>query len=174
MALNREITARITDLLVEHPQGLSITEIVKKIDINRNTAGRYLENLLVSGQVEMRHFGMAKIYALSNRIPQSAMLSISSDLVMQLDSGLRIVFANEPFLKMLGVSSAELFGKNIEYTAAVTVFDDALENFIRHLKNGVLGKEWRSTLTLNNGEQIFSCHIYPIVFPDGRKGVSFF
>ena len=172
MALNREITARITDLLVEHPQGLSITEIVKKIDINRNTAGRYLENLLVSGQVEMRHFGMAKIYALSNRIPQSAMLSISSDLVMQLDSGLRIVFANEPFLKMLGVSSAELFGKNIEYTAAVTVFDDALENFIRHLKNGVLGKEWRSTLTLNNGEQIFSCHIYPIVFPDGRKGVS--
>ncbi|MDP2797295.1 MAG: PAS domain S-box protein [Methanoregula sp.] len=172
MALNRETTARITDLLVEHPQGLSITDIVKKIDINRNTAGRYLENLLVSGQVEMRHFGMAKIYTLSNRIPQSAMLSISSDLVMQLDSGLRIIFANEPFLKMLGVPSAELFGKNIEYTAAVTVFDDALENFIRHLKNGVLGKEWRSTLTLNNGERIFSCHIYPIAFTDGRKGVS--
>ena len=172
MVLNKEITARITDLLVEHPQGLSITEIVKKIDINRNTAGRYLENLLVSGQVEMRHFGMAKIYALSNRIPQSAMLSISSDLVMQLDANLRIVFANEPFLKMLGVPSAELFGKNIEYTAAVTVFYDALENFIRHLRNGVLGKEWRSTLTLNNGEKVFSCHIYPIVFTDGRKGVS--
>lgn len=172
MVLNREITARITDLLVEHPQGLSITEIVKKIDINRNTAGRYLENLLVSGQVEMRHFGMAKIYALSNRIPQSAMLSISSDLVMQLDANLRIVFANEPFLKMLGVSTAELFGKNIEYTAAVTVFDDALENFIQNLRNGVSGKEWRNTLTLNNGEQIFSCHIYPIVFTDGRKGVS--
>ncbi|MDO8873197.1 MAG: PAS domain S-box protein [Methanoregula sp.] len=172
MVLNRQITARITDLLVEHPQGLSITEIVKKIDINRNTAGRYLENLLVSGQVEMRHFGMAKIYALSNRIPQSAMISISSDLVMQLDANLRIIFANEPFLKMLGVPSAKLFGKNIEYTAAVTVFDDALENFITHLRNGVLGKEWRSTLTLNNGEQIFSCHIYPIAFIDGRKGVS--
>jgi PAS domain S-box-containing protein len=172
MALNREITARITDLLVEHPQGLSITEIVKKIDVNRNTAGRYLENLLVSGQVEMRHFGMAKIYALSNRIPQSAMLSISSDLVMQLDSGLRIIFANEPFLKMLGVPSAALFGKNIEYTAAVTVFGDALENFIQHLRDGVVGKEWRSTLTLNNGAQIFSCHIYPIAFTDGRKGVS--
>ena len=172
MVLNREITTRITDLLVEHPQGLSITEIVKKIGVNRNTAGRYLENLLVSGQVEMRHFGMAKIYALSNRIPQSAMLSISSDLVMQLDSGLRIIFANEPFLKMFGVPSAELFGKNIEYTAAVTVFGDALENFIQRLRDGVFGKEWRSTLTLNNGDQIFSCHIYPIAFSDGRKGVS--
>jgi len=172
MALSRQITVRITDLLKEHPQGLSITDIVKKIDINRNTAGRYLENLLVSGQVEMRHFGMAKIYALSNRMPQSALLSISSDLVMQLDAGLRIIFANEPFLKMLGVPSAELFGKNIEYTAAVTVFDDPLENFIRHLKNGVLGKERRSTLTQNNGERMFSCHISPIAFNDGRKGVS--
>jgi len=172
MALNNEITARITDLLVEYPQGLSITEIVKKIDVNRNTAGRYLENLLVSGQVEMRHFGMAKIYALSNRIPHSAIISISSDLIMQLDANLRVVFANEPFLKLLGISSAELFGKNIEYTAAVTVFGDALENFITHLRNGVLGKEWRSSLILKNGAQIFSCHIYPIVFTDGRKGVS--
>ena len=133
MGLSRQITASITDLLKEHPQGLSITDIVKKIDISRNTAGRYLENLLVSGQVEMRHFGMAKIYALSHRIPESAMLSITSDLVMQLDANLRIIFANEPFLKILGVPSAELFGKNIEYTAAVTVFGDALENFIKDI-----------------------------------------
>ena len=172
MGLSRQITASITDLLKEHPQGLSITDIVKKIGINRNTAGRYLENLLVSGKVEMRHFGMAKIYALSHRIPESAMLSITSDLVMQLDANLRIIFANEPFLKILGVPSAELFGKNIEYTAAVTVFDHEAEHFIRDLKNGVLGKEQRSTLTLNNGERVFSCHISPIAFNDGRKGVS--
>lgn len=91
---------------------------------------------------------------------------------MQLDTGLRIIFANEPFLKMLGVPSAELLGKNIEYTAAATIFDNVLENFISQLKNGVQGKEWRSTLMLNNGERIFSCHISPIVFNDGRKGVS--
>jgi DNA-binding IclR family transcriptional regulator len=82
MVLTRENTAKIIDILKENPQGLSITGILKEIGINRNTAGRYLETLLVSGQVEMRHFGMAKIYALSNRVPQSAMLSISSDLVL--------------------------------------------------------------------------------------------
>ncbi|MFA4825979.1 MAG: PAS domain S-box protein [Methanoregula sp.] len=172
MALIRENTTKILDLLKKNPQGLSITDIVKKTGINRNTAGRYLERFLISGQVEMRHFGMAKIYTASQRVPDSAMLSISSDLVMQLDSGLRIIFANEPFLKMLGVPSAELLGKNIEYTAAATIFDDDLEHFINHLKEGILGKEWRNTLTLNNGKRIFSCHISPIVFNDGRKGVS--
>jgi PAS domain S-box-containing protein len=172
MALIRQTTAKIIDLLKEHPQGLSITEIVKKIDINRNTAGRYLENLLVSGQVEMRHFGMAKIYALSNRIPQSALLSISSDLIMQLDSSLRIVCANEPFLNLLRVTSADLLGKNIEYSPAVLLFDNSLEEFVALLKTGISGKEWHGTLALNKGDLFYSCHITPVVFNDGRKGVS--
>jgi PAS domain S-box-containing protein len=172
MALSRQITARIIDLLKEHPQGLSITDMVKKIGINRNTAGRYLENLLVSGQVEMRHFGMAKIYTLSDRIPQSAMLSISSDLVLHLDSSLRIVFANEPFLNILRVTAADLLGKNIEYSAAVPVFDNALEDFMNLLKAGTSGEEWHGTLALNKGDLFYSCHITPLVFNDGRKGVS--
>jgi PAS domain S-box-containing protein len=172
MALSRQTTAKITDLLREYPQGLSITDIVKKIDINRNTAGRYLENLLVSGQVEMRHFGMAKIYALSNRIPQSAMLSISSDLVMQLDSNLRIVYVNEPFLNLLRVTLTDISGKNIEYSEAVLLFEDSLENFITLLKTGISGKEWHGTLALNKGDLFYSCYITPMVLNDGRKGVS--
>ena len=83
MVLRKEITLQIKDLLKENPQGLSITDIVKVVNINRNTAGRYLENLLISGQVEMRRLGMAKIYILSQRVPLSAVLSISSELVMQ-------------------------------------------------------------------------------------------
>ncbi len=172
MVLSRENTTRILNILRDNPQGLSITDMVKKIGINRNTAGRYLETLLVSGQVEMRHFGMAKIYALSHRMPQSAMLSISSDLVMQLDSSLRIVFANEPFLNLIKVTSPDLIGKNFEYSAAVPVFEDALENFITILKDGIAGKEWHGTLLLNKGDRFYSCYVTPAVFNDGRKGVS--
>lgn len=172
MVLSRENTTRILNILRDNPQGLSITDMVKKIGINRNTSGRYLENLLVSGKVEMRHFGMAKIYTLANRMPQSAMLSISSDLVMQLDSGLRIVFANEPFLNLLKVSSPDLIGKNFEYSAAVPVFEDTLENIITILKNGIAGKEWHGTLLVNKGDRFFSCSVTPAVFHDGRKGVS--
>jgi len=172
MVLSREKTTRITDLLKNNPQGLSITDIVKKIAINRNTAGRCLDSLLVSGQVDMRQFGMAKIYTASTRVPASALLSNSSDFIMQLDSSLRIVFANEPFLTLLRVNAADLFGKNIEYSAAYRVFDDAFEDFIAHLKTGISGKEWHGTLGLGKGDRVFSCHIAPAVFNDGRKGVS--
>lgn len=172
MALSRENTTRIIDILRKNPRGLSITDMVKQIGINRNTAGRYLENLLVSGQVEMRHFGMAKIYTLSNRTPQSAMFSISSDLVMQLDSSLRIVFANEPFLNLLEVTPPDIFGKTFEYSAAGLVFEDTLEEFITILKSGIAGKEWHGTLLLNKGDRFFSGYVIPAVFNDGRKGVS--
>jgi len=43
MALRQEITSQIKDLLKKNPQGMSITEIVGAIEINRNTAGQYLE-----------------------------------------------------------------------------------------------------------------------------------
>ena len=83
MVLSQQTAAQIKEVLRKNPQGLSITEIVREVHINRNTPGRHLEKMLISGQVEMRHFGMAKIYALANRVPVSAVLSISSELILQ-------------------------------------------------------------------------------------------
>jgi PAS domain S-box-containing protein len=172
MVLKKEITLQIKNLLKENPQGLRITDIVKKVDINRNTAGRYLENLLVSGQVEMRRFGMAKIYSLSQRVPLSALLSISSELVIQLDSSLRIIFANEPFILLVGTDSKSLVGKNIEYTPVALVFEDFFPEFIEHLRKGVSGKEWVGEISLRPKDVTLFCRIAPTVFDDGRKGVT--
>jgi PAS domain S-box-containing protein len=172
MVLKKEITLQIKDLLKEKPQGLNITDIVKVININRNTAGRYLENLLVSGQVEMRRFGMAKIYMISQRVPLSAVLSISSELVMQLDSSLRIIFANEPFLKLVGADNKILLGKNIEYTPVALIFDESITGFIEKIREGITGKEWSGEIALSTQDIILFCRIAPTVFDDGRKGVS--
>ena len=172
MVLRKEITLQIKDLLKENPQGLSITDIVKVVPINRNTAGRYLENLLISGQVEMRRLGMAKIYILSQRVPLSAVLSISSELVIQLDNSLRIIFANEPFLKLVGTESKSLLGKNIEYTPVALVFDEAFTGFIENIKEGINGKDSAWDIVLTKKDLIFFCRIAPTVFDDGRKGVS--
>ena len=172
MVLKKEISLQIKNLLKEHPQGLRITDIVKKVNINRNTAGRYLENLLVSGQVEMRRFGMAKIYTLSQRVPLSALLSISSELVLQLDSSLRIIYANEPFLLLVGTDDKNLLGKNIEYTPVALVFEDFITEFIKNLKKGVSGKEWEGEILLRPQDISLFCRIAPTVFDDGRKGVT--
>jgi len=172
MVLKKEISDQIKDLLHKNPQGLKITDIVKVIDINRNTAGRYLENLLVAGQVEMRRLGMAKIYKISHRVPLSAVLSISSESVVQLDSFLRIVFANEPFCTLVGTDRQSLIGKNIEYSSVALIFDELFVGFIERIREGIAGQEWSGEIRLSSKGIILFCRIAPTVFEDGRKGVS--
>jgi len=172
MVLKKKIADQIKNLLQKNPQGLSITEIVESVKINRNTAGRYLENLLISGQVEMRRFGMAKIYRISQRVPLSAVLSISTELVVQLDSFLRIIFVNESFCELLGTDSKNLVGKNIEYTPVALVFDELFVGFIERIREGVAGIEWSGEIELNSKGIIVFCRIAPTVFDDGRRGVS--
>ncbi|MGA2120568.1 MAG: PAS domain S-box protein [Methanoregula sp.] len=172
MALRREITARITGLLRQNPQGLSITEIVRSGGINRNTAGRYLDNLLVSGQVEMRHFGMAKIYSLSQRLPVSSVLSISSEFVMQLDASLRIVFLNQPFIELLGTGGKEIVGKNIEFSPIPPFFDESFPRVLARLHDGLAGTEFKGRLEVPGRNLTFFCRITPTVFNNGQKGVS--
>ena len=172
MVLRKEITTLIKDILKKNPQGMSITEIVESANINRNTAGRYLENLLVSGQVEMRRFGMAKIYMLSRRVPLSAVLSISSDMVLQLDNNLRITFVNQAFLDLIGTDEKELLRKNIEYTSVALFFDDLFSGFLENIRKGIEGKELSGEIPLPIKDIIVSCRIAPTVFDDGRRGVS--
>ena len=172
MVLIKDITSKIKDILNKNPQGMTITQIAQKTRINRNTVGRYLENLLVSGQVEMHRFGMKKIYALSQRVALSSILSISSELVVQMDSSLRIIYANEPFLKLVETDNTDILGKNIEYTPVSLVFDELFTGFIENIKEGVIGKEWSGEFVLSTKDIHLFCRIVPTVFDDGRKGVS--
>jgi PAS domain S-box-containing protein len=174
MVLRREITSQILALLEENPAGLSVTDIARSVGINRNTAGRYLENLLVSGKVEMHRAGMSKVYLPSERVPVSAVLSISSELVIQLDSFQRIIFVNEPFLKLIGTESRNILGKNIEFTSIVTVFDESWTGFLERIRRGIAGEEWSGEIELRSRGIILFCRIAPTVFDDGRKGVSAF
>ena len=76
--------SHIKELLRSHPRGMTIIDISQKIGINRNSVAKYLDVLLISGQVEMHAVGTAKLYFLSKRVPISAMLSLSSDLYYRL------------------------------------------------------------------------------------------
>jgi PAS domain S-box-containing protein len=172
MVLIKEISTKIKNILNKNPQGMTIIQIADKTGINRNTVGRYLENLLVSGQVEMHRFGMKKIYSLSQRVALSSILSISSELIVQMDSSLRIIYANEPFLNLVGSDNNSLIGKNIEYTPVSMVFDELFEGFIEYIKKGVAGKEWSGEFVLSTKNIHLFCRIVPTVFDDGRKGVS--
>ncbi len=174
MVLRKEITARIKEVLGKHPEGLSITDLVRSVDINRNTAGRYLESLLHSGQVEMRRFGMSKMYTLAKRLPVASALSLSSELVFQLDTSQRVIYANDPLLSFLGVPGKTLLGKNIEFTPFSMVFEDVFDGLLDRFRRGLRGEEWRGELSHPVRERYFICRVTPAVFSEGTKGVSIF
>lgn len=172
MAISRDISEKIKDLLQENPQGLSITGIVRTLPINRNTASKYLDTLLVTGQVEMRHFGMAKIYTLSHRLPVTSVLSISSEYVLQVDLYFRVIFINAPFLDLLKISERDIVGKKINNTTVPVFFNEEYSLLIRWINEGLSGVERRGELALAARDRTFSCRVTPAVFTEGQKGVS--
>jgi PAS domain S-box-containing protein len=172
MVLSRDITAQIKGVLEKHPEGLSITDLVRSVKVNRNTAGRYLENLLLSGQAEMRRFGMAKMYTLTKRLPVASVLSISSELVMQLNSSQRVMYVNDPLLAFLGAPAKDLSGKNIEFTPFSIVFEDIFPELLDHFRRGLKGEEWHGELSYPVREKFFFCRVTPTVSGEGTKGVS--
>jgi len=161
----------IKNLLKQNPEGMSVTEIAKALKKNKNTTGRYLDILLISGQVNMRTYGMAKVFTLSQRVPLSAMPSYSKDLIMVLDNESRIIEINDTFLSLLHLTQKEAVGKNITYLKSPDVDVHELINSL----TTTLSEETENTISFQvkgSGERIFKQKFIPTVFDDGAKGFT--
>lgn len=161
---------QIRDLLKRNPEGMSVTDLSKALGKNKNTVGRYLDILLISGQVDMRTYGMAKVYTLSQRVPLSAMLSYSQELIMVLDADSRIIDINDNFLSLLNLPREQIIGKNLTYINPPDVdVHELLETFTA----GPAEPDTQLTFNLRGkGESIFRQKAVPTVFEDGRKGLT--
>jgi PAS domain S-box-containing protein len=160
----------IKDLLKKNSNGMSVTDISKALNKNKNTVGRYLDILLISGQVDMRAFGMAKVYTISQRVPLSAMLSYSKELIMVLDDESRIIDINEIFLKTLQLTREDTLGKNISFLQSPAADVHELLDTITTER-----MDQETTVTFHvkdSGDRIFHQKCVPTVFDDGRKGIT--
>ncbi|RQD84686.1 MAG: PAS domain S-box protein [Methanocalculus sp. MSAO_Arc2] len=162
---------RITDLLRGNLRGMSVGEIADAIGINRNTAARYLDMLLVAGRVEMRTFGKAKVYFLSQRVPISALLNISSALVMVLDHDGRIIVANDQILSFCGTVHEDTIGKKLEETELIFFSHPLLEDYINNVHNQVESNE-EIRLLREGRDYYFRQKIIRSVFDDGSPGIT--
>jgi PAS domain S-box-containing protein len=163
--------AVIKKLLKKNPGGMSVTDIARALKKNKNTVGRYLDILLISGQVDMRTYGMAKVFTLSQRVPLSAMLSYSKELIMVLDSDSRIVDLNDNFLHLLQLERTEAIGKNIGYVSPPDIDGhDLLESIAAG--EGREGEDMVTFHRKEGGDRIFKVKRIPTVFEDGGKGVT--
>ncbi|MCK9578896.1 MAG: PAS domain-containing protein [Methanoregula sp.] len=160
----------IKDLLKKNPNGMSVTDISKALKKNKNTIGRYLDILLISGQVDMRTFGMAKVYTISQRVPLSAMLSYSKELIMVLDNESRITDINDNFVKLLQLPREDLLGKNISFLQSPEV---DVHELLETISTDTADHEITVTFHVRDSkDRIFHQKCIPTVFDDGRKGIT--
>ncbi|WP_157677558.1 PAS domain-containing protein [Methanoregula boonei] len=160
----------IKSILKQSPEGMSVSEIARALRKNKNTTGRYLDILLISGQVDMRTYGMAKVYTLSQRVPLSAMLSYSKDLIVVLDRESRIVQINDNFLTLLRLTRKEIIGKDF---ASITSTDIDLHNLLTPPPSTRSEETERIVSTrLGTKERIFKQKSIPTVFDDGARGIT--
>jgi PAS domain S-box-containing protein len=169
--MNQDQLSTIRKVLKANPRGMTVSQISKEINLNRNSVAKYLEVLLISGHVEMRSYGPAKVFFLSQRVPISAMLDFSSDYMLVLDRDFRIINVNDNFLKLVGMEREDLLGQRIE-DVSLPVFDSA--EVESDLEAALNGKQIKQEMDFSVGETdyCFNVKIVPTTFEDGLPGVT--
>jgi PAS domain S-box-containing protein len=171
MILDQEKITRIKRLLKARPKGLTISDISHNLKINRNSVAKYLEILLITGQVDMRMYGNAKVYYLSNRVPISSMLKFANELILVLDSDFRVVEANENFFSYFGEKKEDFIGNPIQESTVNRIDGGSLEDIARKaFETGEISEE----VSCNKGgvTRYLRIKAVPSVFDDGSRGTT--
>jgi PAS domain S-box-containing protein len=171
MILDQEKISRIKKLLKARPKGLTISDISHYLKINRNSVAKYLEILLITGQVEMRMYGNAKVYYLSNRVPISSMLKFANELILVLDSDLKVVEANENFFSYFGEKKEDFIGNPIQMTGINKMDGGSLEAIARSAyERGEVSED--ITYTNSGVTRFLRIKAVPSVFDDASRGTT--
>jgi PAS domain S-box-containing protein len=166
---NQELN-KIRSILVGSSKGYTVTEISRKIKINRNSVAKYLDILVTAGVAEMKMVGSAKLFTLSKRMSISSVMNISSDYILLLDEDSHVTYANENMLTFEGKTLEEIIGKHVE-----------ILEFVRHAGNNIsallhesfLGKEVSADLefAVNNTTHSFRTKFVPGILENSKKGL---
>jgi PAS domain S-box-containing protein len=172
--IDQERVNRIKQLLKWNPRGMTISDLTKKMQVNRNLIAKNLDMLVISGQVEMQVVGAAKMYFLSQKVPLSSMLEFFPDLVIMINEDQNIVFVNELVPALLGTTKDDLMGKRM----------DEIDNaFLRDLVKSVPEQDSKEaiskervaemTIPIKNESRYFRTKKIPTAFEDGSQGFTF-
>ncbi len=163
---------RIKDLLRNNPKGMKITRIARELAMNRNAAAKYLEILLMTGQVEVFEHGMSKIFILSRRTGIPTMLDGSSDLILVLDSDRKIARVNDNYLRFAERKQEELLGKRIDITGLPVI---RCPQVLEKIRQAYFGEDIRTETReiCDNGKVLFfDIRVTPAIFNDGSRGIT--
>ena len=161
---------KIKKILRSTSKGLTVTEIARHLQLNRNSVAKYLDILLTSGLVEMKAVGSAKIYSLTKRVPISSILSLSSDYIIVLDNDLKITYVNDNVLNFEKKTPDEVIGKDAG-SKPLSFF--SLPNILTLIGDATDGKEFIEDLEIKKDGHsfFFRAKCVPSLLEDRKKGL---
>ncbi len=169
--LDPEKVGRIKQILKWNQRGTTISDLSSRMKMNRNLVAKYLDMLLISGQVEMQVIGAAKVYFLSRRVPVSALLELSSDLVIMLDHDRKILQVNEPALSLLEDRSESPVGKTLENCGSPILAN--IGRLVRENEDMKIGDRISEMTGVVHGEEVhFRIKQVQTAFEDGTDGLT--
>lgn len=173
MEHRQEIIDKIKVLLRSHRKGLTITEIAQKLDLNRNSAAKYLEILLMSGDVNLNTYGTAKVYTISHRMPVSALVTFSADIIIMIGRDMRVLDANKNALQILGLTREDIAGTRIDAIDSPLLEHLAIPEIFEEIQiTGEILKEF--SITSGNEEYHYRVRLIPTVFDNKESGIMVF
>lgn len=150
---------------------MTVSDIAREIQINRNSVAKYLDILLISGHAEMVTFGPAKVFFPSSRIPLTALLKFTHEYILLLDKEFKFMQVSENFLQFIGLQRSEIIGKPI-HILTIPFFE--LPELTLHAKKALEGIDLCIEKQYTQNNQTFHLRIkyIPTTFDDGEPGVT--
>jgi PAS domain S-box-containing protein len=170
MPLEHDLAERILKILKFHPRGVTITDLARKTDVTRDLVSRQLDILEVSGRVEHRTIGAARVYYSAQRVPLSAFLCFTKNLILVLDNDKRIVQVNDQCMKTLHRAKEEIVGRTPREADIPVVSTPEALSVIESLEREQIITDLRYR---NDGQDLFfQMQVIPTTFDDGEKGCT--
>jgi len=163
--------SQIKKVLEENPKGMTVTDISRKIKVNRNSVAKYLDIMRISGHVEMLTFGPAKVFFPSRRVPIKSILDYISDFILIVDSDLKITMINKTFLDFIKEKRERITGQSISDLNFELVNDN--DDLNSAIEAALEGKDIEKIIETDlNKAHYFKIKIIPTTFEDGKHGVG--
>ena len=170
MQEEHDLPNRILRALRFRPKGMTITEVAKQLGVTRNSVSKHLEIFQIAGKVDVRQIGNAKLYSLAQRVPISAFLCFTKNLILILDNDQRIVQVNDQCQKALKRSKDELIGLTLAEAALPVVSTPEALAVIEGLEREQVIADIR--YAREDGEFFYQMQAIPTTFEDGEKGCT--
>lgn len=161
---------RVLVPLKEEPYGLSISEISRKIHLNRNSVAKYLGVLVTLGRVEMHTVGSAKVYRLSSRPSVFKVLDHVQDSMLLFDADMRLRGINQAGCDQFDLCREDVVGRGTAEIQSLFLRDLVMS---KEFSRAIRGTEsFSDTMTDPEIGTVYQAFFMPVTLIGGQCGVA--